>query len=146
LFAPIARAKREAADERKDAGAAPDKSSKGKRKRNDEKDDQDDGEAREPRSYELDNGLQIKEHAVGHGRLPEQWELVTVRYKAEVEHGNRLGGGMLSFKLGSGHMVQGFDQAVMLMKPGGHATVTVPADLAYGVKAPPTHSFLRRRE
>ena len=134
-----ARAARTAAEEGKTTQTKSTSKGPKKRKRGDrgDHDDASDAEddAREPRSYSLDNGLEIDEHSVGDGRTPESGELVTVKYKAVVAvSGTRLGGGMLSFRLGSGHMVQGFDQGVMLMRPGGHATVTVPAHLGYGEK------------
>ena len=132
LFA--ARASRAAADERKGGANEGKSGSIGKRKRDRDQDDDDDEESRDPRNYELDNGLGVEEHEVGRGRTPESGELVTVKYSAEVADGNRLGGGMLSFRLGSGHMVQGFDQGVMLMRQGAHSTLTVPPEIGYGEK------------
>jgi FKBP-type peptidyl-prolyl cis-trans isomerase len=38
----------------------------------------------------------------------------------------------LSFKLGAGSVIPGFDQGVTGMKVGGKRTITIPAALAYG--------------
>ncbi|NLL89878.1 MAG: peptidylprolyl isomerase, partial [Dehalococcoidales bacterium] len=38
----------------------------------------------------------------------------------------------LQFKLGCGHVIPGFEEAVLSMKVGETKTVTIPADQAYG--------------
>lgn len=54
-----------------------------------------------------------------------------------VDHkGTKFDSGQFSFKLGSGTVVTGFDQAVTGMKTGEKKTVTIPANLAYGASPP----------
>jgi FKBP-type peptidyl-prolyl cis-trans isomerase len=50
--------------------------------------------------------------------------------------GTQFDTGQFDFRLGSGAVIAGFDQAVMGMKPGDKKTVTIPASLAYGSSPP----------
>ena len=45
---------------------------------------------------------------------------------------SNVGGQTLSFKLGTGAVVTGFDQGIQGMKVGGKRTITIPASQAYG--------------
>lgn len=51
--------------------------------------------------------------------------------------GTQFDSGQFEFKLGTGAVVAGFDQAVTGMKTGEKKTVTIPANLAYGASPPP---------
>ncbi len=61
---------------------------------------------------------------------------VTVHYTGKFEDGKvfdtSLDGQPLSFELGNGHVIQGFNDAVVGMEPGESKTVTIPPDKAYG--------------
>lgn len=50
--------------------------------------------------------------------------------------GTKFDSGQFDFKLGTGAVVAGFDQAVNGMKTGEKKTVTIPANLAYGASPP----------
>lgn len=61
---------------------------------------------------------------------------VTVHYTGKFDDGKvfdtSLDGQPLSFELGKGHVIQGFDDAVIGMEPGENKTVNIAADKAYG--------------
>lgn len=51
--------------------------------------------------------------------------------------GAKFDGGQFDFKLGSGMVIPGFDQAVTGMRPGEKKTVKIASNLAYGASPPP---------
>ena len=61
---------------------------------------------------------------------------VTVHYTGKFEDGKvfdtSLDGQPLSFELGNGHVIQGFNDALVGMEPGESKTVTISPDKAYG--------------
>jgi len=61
---------------------------------------------------------------------------VTVHYTGKFEDGivfdTSLDGQPLSFELGNGHVIQGFNDEVVGMEPGESKTVTISPDKAYG--------------
>jgi len=61
---------------------------------------------------------------------------VTVHYTGKFEDGKvfdtSLDGHPLSFELGNGHVIQGFNDALVGMEPGESKTVTISPDKAYG--------------
>lgn len=61
---------------------------------------------------------------------------VSVYYTGSFTNGtifsSNVGGQTLNFTVGSGQVIQGFDQAVVGMRQGQNKTVTVPANEAYG--------------
>ncbi|MDU9376918.1 hypothetical protein McpSp1_15550 [Methanocorpusculaceae archaeon Sp1] len=63
-------------------------------------------------------------------------DTVNVFYTLTLEDGTvyqtNVNGTPLSFVLGTGQVVKGFDDAVLGMKPGETKTVTLPPELAYG--------------
>jgi peptidylprolyl isomerase len=63
-------------------------------------------------------------------------QTVRVHYTGRLEDGSVFdsshGGEPLEFTLGSGQVIQGFDEAVAEMRVGESKSVTIPADEAYG--------------
>ena len=52
----------------------------------------------------------------------------------------------LQFKLGCGHVIPGFEEAVLSMKVGETKTVTIPADQAYGQRREELILVVERRK
>jgi peptidylprolyl isomerase len=73
---------------------------------------------------------------VGCGGGAAEGDTVTVNYTGTLDDGTVFdsteGGDPLTFVIGDGTMIEGFDEAVRGMKVGEIKTVTIPADEAYG--------------
>jgi peptidylprolyl isomerase len=63
-------------------------------------------------------------------------DTVRVHYTGELDSGTVFdssdGAEPLRFKVGSGEVIPGFDEAVLGLSPGDSRRVTIPADEAYG--------------
>jgi FKBP-type peptidyl-prolyl cis-trans isomerase FkpA len=87
--------------------------------------------------------LQITDVVVGQGPVALNSQDVTVHYtgwlydpSARDHHGKKFDssrdrGEPLTFKLGAGRVILGWDQGVAGMKVGGQRTLVIPAGLAY---------------
>jgi peptidylprolyl isomerase len=84
--------------------------------------------------------LQIKDIAKGHGKRARAGETVTVQYDGVLyANGTEFDaswdrGQPLSFPLGAGRVIPGWDKGVVGMKVGGRRVLTIPPDLAYGAQ------------
>src|SRR5690606_27559188 len=61
---------------------------------------------------------------------------VSVHYHGKLNNGNTFdsseGRDPLQFEVGKGHVIKGFDDALLGMKVGDKKTVNIPVDQAYG--------------
>ena len=90
--------------------------------------------------------LQIIDTKVGTGAEAKQYQMVTVHYTGwlyddtKPDHrgkkfdSSRDRGQPFQFRLGIGHVIQGWDQGVAGMKVGGERTLIIPASLGYGAR------------
>jgi peptidylprolyl isomerase len=83
------------------------------------------------------SGLQYTEIIAGTGPKPQPGDVVAVHYTGTLEDGtvfdssyNR--GEPLRFALGSGMVIEGWDEGIGLMNQGGQALLVIPPHLAYG--------------
>jgi FKBP-type peptidyl-prolyl cis-trans isomerase FkpA len=88
--------------------------------------------------------LQKIDHVVGSGTVARDGDTVQVNYtgwlydaNAKNHHGQEFdssldGGEPISFTLGSGQVIAGWDQGIRGMHVGGRRTLVIPARLAYG--------------
>lgn len=88
--------------------------------------------------------LQSTDTKVGTGAIATAGQEVSVHYtgwlydeKAADHRGKKFDSSRdrsepFSFRLGSGMVIQGWDQGVASMKVGGTRTLIIPADLGYG--------------
>jgi FKBP-type peptidyl-prolyl cis-trans isomerase len=86
--------------------------------------------------------LLIEHLTVGAGASPKKGELVTVHYTGRLTDGKKFDssvdrGDPLSFVLGTGQVIGGWDQGVALMKIGDKVKLTIPPHLAYGARGFP---------
>ncbi|DBA04691.1 TPA: hypothetical protein N0F65_012274 [Lagenidium giganteum] len=79
------------------------------------------------------SGLIIEDKRLGHGRLPEVGEMLTVRYRGRLgKDGLVFGKGMLTPHFGMGTLIRGWEEGLSTMRTGGVRCMTIPPELAYG--------------
>lgn len=87
--------------------------------------------------------LQKIDTTVGSGRLAMTGSTVTLHYtgwlyspKSPAQHGARFDSShdakAVTFKLGAGSVIKGWDEGIRGMKVGGKRTLVVPAEQAFG--------------
>jgi FKBP-type peptidyl-prolyl cis-trans isomerase FkpA len=88
--------------------------------------------------------LQKIDHVVGNGAVANDGDVVQVNYtgwlydaNARDHHGKEFdsseeNGEPISFTLGAGEVIAGWDQGIRGMHVGGKRTLVIPARLAYG--------------
>ena len=88
------------------------------------------------------SGLQYIDEIEGTGASPKQGQSVTVHYTGTLQDGTKFDssvdrGQPYTFKIGTGVVIQGWDEGVLTMKVGGKRRLIVPANLAYGAAGRP---------
>jgi len=88
------------------------------------------------------SGLKYIDLVIGTGESPKPGQIVTVHYTGTLENGTKFDssvdrGQPLSFPIGVGRVIKGWDEGVMTMKIGGKRKLIIPPDLAYGVSGRP---------
>ena len=78
----------------------------------------------------------------GSGEQPVRGKTVDVHYTGFLENGDIfdssiLKGQPISFRLGVGMVIPGWDEGIGLLKPGGAAQLSIPYNLAYGESGRP---------
>ena len=95
-------------------------------------------------AHRLRSGLMYVERDPGTGQAtPSEGQEVIVNYDGRLLDGTRFdssyGKAPYTFRLGTGSVIPGWDEAFRTMKKGGHRTLIVPYWLAYGIGGnPPT--------
>jgi hypothetical protein len=86
--------------------------------------------------YQAGSEIAWKDTKVGQGDVVEEGDVLTVAYtgflwrnKEEFDKGEAL-----TFKLGGGKVMPGFDEGVRGLKEGGRRTIRIPPKLAYGAQ------------
>jgi FKBP-type peptidyl-prolyl cis-trans isomerase len=78
----------------------------------------------------------IQETAVGTGEAAKAGDTVSVNYTGKLSDGTVFdsseGKEPITFALGSGQIIPGFEQGVIGMQVGGKRVLTIPPSLAYG--------------
>ena len=88
----------------------------------------------------MDNGLVMEDLVVGEGAEAQDFNKVVVNYTGKLEDGSvfdsslKPGSGPLTFTLGIGSLIKGWDMGVKGMKVGGKRKLKIPAELGYGAK------------
>ena len=89
------------------------------------------------------SGLQYHDEVVGTGPEPQTGQTINVHYTGWLyDHGakgakfdsSRDRGQPLSFQLGAGRVIKGWDQGVATMHVGGKRTLIIPPELGYGAR------------
>ncbi|MGX7706473.1 FKBP-type peptidyl-prolyl cis-trans isomerase [Methylobacterium sp. Gmos1] len=89
------------------------------------------------------SGLQYKDTVVGTGPQPKAGQTVNVHYTGWLYQDGQKGkkfdssldrGQPLSFAVGTGQVIKGWDEGLSTMKVGGKRTLVIPPDLGYGAR------------
>lgn len=101
-----------------------------------------DEQAGDTTSMTLESGLQIEVYEEGDGVLPQMGQKVTVHYKGMLENGQVFDesygrGEPISFQIGIGQVIPGWEQGIGQLSKGSEAKLTIPANLAYGAQERP---------
>ncbi len=92
------------------------------------------------------SGLYVHVTNPGSGSLADSGKYVTLNYTGTTLDGKKFDSnvdttfqhvGPISFTVGDGQMVKGFDEGVRFLRVGGTGTVYVPSILAYGARPRP---------
>jgi len=87
-------------------------------------------------SRTTESGLIIADIVNGEGDEASAGQTVTVNYTGTLEDGTQfdtsIGRAPLSFPLGAGRVIKGWDEGVAGMKVGGKRKLTIPPELGYG--------------
>ncbi len=83
------------------------------------------------------SGLEYVEVEAGTGAQAVAGKVVSVHYTGKLLDGTVFDssvtrGEPITFPLGKGNVIKGWDEGIALMKVGGKAKLTIPPNLAYG--------------
>ncbi len=84
--------------------------------------------------------LQLEDHVIGDGQeatagVQANVDYVGVSWSTGAEFDASWNRGQpLSFTIGAGQVISGWDQGVAGMKVGGRRTITIPPDMGYGAQ------------
>jgi peptidylprolyl isomerase len=89
------------------------------------------------REDNTESGLRMIVHKEGNGEKPSVGQTVSVHYTGLFETGKKFDsshdrGSPISFPLGQGRVIKGWDEAIALMSKGEKRTLIIPPDLGYG--------------
>lgn len=83
------------------------------------------------------SGLQYIELQPGSGEAPQPGQIVAVHYRGTLADGTEFDnsytrGEPITFTLGQGMVIPGWDEGIALMRKGAKARLIIPPDLGYG--------------
>jgi FKBP-type peptidyl-prolyl cis-trans isomerase len=83
------------------------------------------------------SGLEYIEVEPGTGAQAEAGKTVSVHYTGKFQDGKVFDssisrGEPITFQLGKGNVIKGWDEGIALMKVGGKAQLIIPPELGYG--------------
>ena len=86
--------------------------------------------------------MKIEKLASGNGPSAKRGDTVTVHYTGWLTDGTKFDSSVdrdepFAFVLGTGQVIQGWDQGVATMQVGDKARLTIPPELAYGKEGYP---------
>jgi FKBP-type peptidyl-prolyl cis-trans isomerase len=84
-----------------------------------------------------ESGLHYKHIQKGDGSKPEKGQTVAVHYKGMLADGKEFDssykrGNPIEFPVGTGQVIEGWDEGILLLNKGDKARFVIPSHLAYG--------------
>lgn len=88
-----------------------------------------------------ESGLKYYDLVAGTGETPEEGQPARIHYTVWLEDGTKLDSSLdrndpLTFSVGEGQLLPGWDEGVSTMQVGGKRQLVVPPDLAFGEESP----------
>ena len=86
--------------------------------------------------------MKTEKISAGDGNPPKRGDTVTVHYTGWLTDGTKFDSSLdrdepFAFVLGTGQVIQGWDQGVAAMRIGDKVRLTIPPELAYGEQGYP---------
>ena len=82
--------------------------------------------------------LIIQDEVVGKGDVARSGDTVSVNYTGKLQDGTvfdtSVGRAPISFALGAGQVISGWDMGILGMKVGGKRVLIIPASMGYGAQ------------
>lgn len=97
------------------------------------------------KAQRTDNGVYVEILNAGTAPMADSGKYVSVMYKGQTFAGKVFDSNLdpkfqhtdpLSFTVGTGQMIRGFDEGVRLLGKGGKGRIYIPSSLAYGAQSP----------
>ena len=89
------------------------------------------------RTTMMAGGLEVTTIKEGGGETAAAGDNVKVQYSGKLANGKVFDSGDISFPLGAGHVIKGWDLGVNGMKVGEERKLVIPSSLAYGATGTP---------
>ena len=88
------------------------------------------------------SGLKYVDEVIGTGESPRPGRPVSVHYTGTLANGTKFDSSVdknqpYEFAIGTGSVIQGWDEGIMTMKVGGKRRLIIPPNLAYGAAGRP---------
>jgi peptidylprolyl isomerase len=88
---------------------------------------------------ELNSGLKYIDRELGTGEFPQTGDIVSVHYTGTLPDGSKFDSSLdrgepLSFPLGEGVVIKGWDEGLSTMRKGGKRQLIIPPHLGYGAR------------
>jgi FKBP-type peptidyl-prolyl cis-trans isomerase len=80
----------------------------------------------------LAGGLKVLDVSEGSGAVARPGDKVKVHYSGKLTNGKVFDSGDISFVVGQGQVIKGWDEGIPGMKVGGKRKLVIPPALAYG--------------
>lgn len=85
----------------------------------------------------LEAGLEAEELGGGSGVVASKGSRVRVKYVGKLTSGRQFDAGSISFKLGAGEVIRGWDRGIAGMRVGQRRRLRIAPQLAYGPRGAP---------
>jgi len=87
--------------------------------------------------FTTQSGLKVEIIKEGNGQKPQAGQKVSVHYVGTLQDGKKFDssrdrGEPISFPLGQGQVIRGWDEGIALLNVGTRAKLTIPPELGYG--------------
>lgn len=93
-------------------------------------------------AHVMTSGLRYVVRSPGEGDLPQPGDIATVHYEGRLLSGGPFDstydrGAPMNLRVGTGDVLPGMDEALLMMRPGEKCTIIVPWWLGYGERGRP---------